>query len=165
MVFAAALILIAAAVTTVIAVTHPAGSSGRYDRDIIDRVRFTVQDTDFTLAKTTDGPETFELSFRLTAQKTEADFYAVLHSVEIEGLTYDSMIFQTASGDVYLPEEMPLPAEGGRPVPVEWTVRLVFTAQTADSADFDLVLSYTSGVTQETADGHVLKVPMHITFE
>ena len=165
LIIAAAAVLLAAAVFTVFAVSRPAKSEGGYERDIIDRVRFSVDNTQFSLLKPETENTLCELEFTLRAEKTEADFYAVLHSAEFEGLDYETVVFQTAAGDNYVPQEMPLPAENGKTVPVEWTVRVRFPAGEADGIGFSLVLNYTSGITQETAEEHILKIPMQITFE
>lgn len=148
----------------VIAANRPSESKGQYERDVIDRVRFQVENTDFTLVKSNNGPEEFEISFTLTAEKTEPDFYAVLHSVDLEGLEYDSLIFQSASDESNAPNDLPLPAENGKTVPLQWTVRSLFTSENNASVDFSLVIKYTSGITESTADTHIIKIPMHITF-
>ena len=158
-------VLLAAAVITGIALSRPAQSEGGFDRDIIDRVRITVDATQFTVEKPENADALCELEFQLCIQKTEADFYAMLRSADLEGLDYESMIFQTASGDVCVPQDLTLPAENGKPVPVEWTVRVRFAPATAQTLDFSLALNYVSGITQETAEEHVLKIPMQIVVK
>ena len=160
-----AAVLLIAAVFTAIAVTRPSAGEGQYHRDIIDRVVFSVDPTHFSFVKTEQGDGTCELEFTLTAKKTEADFYAVLHTAELEGLDYESMIFQTAAGDAYAPQDLMLPAENGKAVPVTWTVRVRLASAAALNTDFSLVLRYTSGMTQETAEEHVLRIPMQIVFD
>ncbi len=158
-----AAVLLAAAVFTAIAVTRPSANEGSFERNIIDRVRFSVDHTAFTAARS-DEDGLYEIAFTLTAEKTEADFYAVLHSAELEGLDYESMIFQTATGEAFPPQELPLPAENGKAIPVNWSVRVRFAAAAAQDTDFSLILHYTSGITQETAEEHFLRIPMQIVF-
>ena len=160
-------LIIAGVITavTVIAANRPQESAGQFERDVIDRVRFQVENTDFTLIKSGDEPEEYEITFSLTAEKTEPDFYAILHSVDLEGLEYDSLIFQSDSNENNVPIDLPLPAENGKTVPLQWTVKLLFTSEKKAPVDFSLVIRYSSGITENTADTHILKIPMHITFE
>lgn len=150
---------------TVLAANRPSRSAGQFERDVLDRIRFQVENTDFTLKKTGTGPEEFEIAFTLTAEKTEPDFYAVIHCIDLEGLEYDSLIFQSNSNENNVPSELPLPAENGKTVPLQWTVRAFFTTENKAPIDFSLVINYTSGITESVADTHILKIPMHITFE
>ncbi len=115
------------AAVTVIAASRSSESTGPYERNVIDRVRFQVENTDFSLLKSKDGPEEFEVAFTLTAEKTESDFYAILHSIDLDGLEYDSLIFQSNSNENNVPADLPLPAENGKTVPLQWTVKLLFT--------------------------------------
>ena len=159
------LLLLAAFALTGIAIIRPAQSSGSYERDIIDRVRFSVENTDFVLTQEPGGTGETELVFTLSAQKTEADFYAVIHSVNLIGLNYRSMTFQAMDADQpYIPEELTLPADNGKPAELKWTVTVNFTADPAAAKDFELQIDYSSGITPATADEHILSVPMHVEF-
>ena len=165
LIIAAALLLLVSSVITVIAVRNPDKSKGGYTRDIIDRVSFTVDHTKFMFTRSENAKEEYTLAFTLTAAKTEADFYAMIHSVEIEGLRYNNMIFQTAVGESYVPQDMILPAEKGKAMPVTWNVILSFSAPAKNTVDFSLKLDYTSGITPDTAEEHILNIPMQITMK
>ena len=159
-------VLLAAALVTALAVSGTSEKTGDYKRDIVDRVSFYADATQFSFVRSENADEVYELGFQLTAEKTEADFYALLHSAELDGLDYDTMVFQSATGENLLPEELPLPAENGNAIPVQWTVRVRFPApEDQNTVDFSLVLNYTSGMTPDTAEEYILKIPMRITFE
>ena len=162
----AVFLLLAAFALTGIAILRPAQSSGSYERDIIDRVCFSVENTDFVLPGGTGGTEESELVFTFSAKKTEADFYAVIHSIELSGLDYRSMTFQAAEANrPYIPEDLTLPAENGKPTELRWTVTVNFTADSAAAKDFELLIDYSAGMTPATADEHILSIPMHLTFD
>ena len=159
----AALVLLAALTITGIALRRNSGGEGRFERDIIDRVRFTASPTSLTMTDAVPGEET-ELTFTLTAQKTEADFYAMIHSIRIEGLEYASVRFQSDNaGDAYVPENLLLPAENTGPTEVTWTVMILYTPDSAGSTEFAVEIDYSAGLTQETADEHILSIPMQVT--
>ena len=165
LIIAAAILLLVTSVITVIAGRNPDKSKGGYTRDIIDRVSFTVDNTRFIFTRSENAKEEYTLAFTLTAAKTEADFYAMIHSVEMEGLSYNSMIFQTAAGDSYVPQDMILPSEKGKAAPVTWNVILTFSAPAKNTVDFSLKIDYTSGFTPDTAEEHILNIPMQITLK
>ena len=160
---AAALLLAAVFLTVGIAVNRPSRSAGGYYRDVIDRIRVSVDHTEFSLPK--DGNGEYEVTFRLTLEKTEGDFYAVLHGVEAEGLSVKSLTFQSVSGGEQIPRDLPLPAENGKAVEVAWDVTLAFTSDGDGELPFSLTLHYTSGVTRDTADEHYLEIPMKAVVE
>lgn len=161
----AVLILLTAFALTGIAILRPARNSGTYNRDITDRVRFTVENTDFVFPKETSESGEAELIFTLHAKKTEADFYAVIHSIELTGLKYNSMTFQTVDSEInYIPENLALPAVRGEAVEVTWIVTVNFTPK-AEPQDFELQIDYTAGITPTTADEHILSIPMHLDYD
>ncbi len=160
---AAAVVLIIAFAAAAVALRGPAKQEGTYHRDVLERVCFTVENTDFTVEKETDGAEDCTLRFTLRAQKTEADFYAVIHSVRVEGLDYARLTVQGANAQtVNPPEELALPAENGTPTELAWDADVLFTAAEAGDTDFELVIRFTSGITPQTADEHILRVPMRL---
>ena len=161
---AAAVVLLAAFTAIAIAVQRPAESNGGFQQNVTDRVRFAVDRTDFKFEQSADASDGYEFTFTLSAEKTEADFYAVIHSVTISGAAYESIRFQTVSDSENLPpEELMLPAENGKTKEVRWEVTVRLPVNAAEENDFQLIINYTSGITPETADEHFLEIPLHIT--
>ena len=162
---AAVLLLAAVFAAVAAAVYNPFSAKGSYERDILDRVRFTVSPTEFTFDDVNDAEDPIEFTFTLTAEKTEPDFYAVLNSVTLTGANYESIRFQTETGgDNAVPNELLLPAENGKTVEVRWAVTVRIPAETAESGKLQLAIRYTSGITADTADEHILIIPISITI-
>ncbi len=161
----AAIVLITVFCAVAAAVHKPAENGGSFVQEITDRMRFTVSPTAFTFAPPEeDAP--LEFRFTLTAEKNEADFYAVIHSVTLTGADYESVRFQTESGtDNAVPQELVLPAENGKAQEIRWVVTVRLPADAAGENAFELAIDYTSGITQETADEHILTVPLNVTIE
>ena len=158
-------VLLGAFACVALAVRLPARTDGRYERDIIDRVRFTVEPTTFELTEEKEA-EFYDLQFVLCAQKTEADFYAVLHSVTLQGIAYQSIVFQNLNeGHSEPPAETPLPAEDVAPVEMRWQATVRIAAAQLENAEISLLLRYTAGMTEQTADEHILTVPLQLTVE
>ena len=160
----AAAVLVAALTAGAVALRRSSGGTGAYKHDIIDRVRFTASPTDLSVTGAAPGEE-IELMFTLTAQKTEADFYAMIHKITPEGIAFTSIRYQSEDGtEAYAPRNLLLPAENGKPTEVRWTVSILFTPDTLADFDFSLEIDYTAGLTEATADEHLLRVPLHVTF-
>ncbi|MBQ6022118.1 MAG: hypothetical protein IJL25_04230 [Clostridia bacterium] len=158
-------LLIAVFCAVAAAVHKPAETDGSFVQEITDRVRFTVSPTAFTFAPPEED-EPLEFRFTLTAEKNEADFYAVIHSVTLTGANYESVRFQTESGaDNAVPHQLVLPAENGKAQEVRWEVTVRLPADAAGTNAFELAIDYTAGITQETADEHILTVPLKVTIE
>ena len=145
----------------------PQAQSGSFSRQIIDRIDFAVENTEFVLKKTADGPEDYTISFFFSAQKTQADFYGSIDSVRITGLAYDNIVFipQNENCDGLTLTDMILPVKDGEPAEVKWKAELTFTAQTAAPLSPVMEITYTSGLSQQTSDTHILEIPLAITFQ
>ena len=142
---------------------RPKSAAGGYYRDIVDRLEITVDRTAFTF----QGGGAMQAELTLTLQKTEADFYALIDAVDVAGLEYDSLelICETPGIDPALPENMLLPVRDGESAPLQWKLLLTFTADAPATLTPVLEVSYTSGLTAETADGRLLQIPLTLTVE
>lgn len=156
-------IIIAASAALGIAANRQKASSGKYYRDIVDRVSFTLENTEFELTKSSGKDH--EVVFSFTAKKTEADFYAVINSIDIEGISYKSLIFEnTSNSENYLSENIVLPAENGEAKEISWNITMTLSGDISENTDFFFAVDYTSGMTPDTTDEHILKIPMKIIF-
>ncbi|MCH5198465.1 MAG: hypothetical protein J1E34_06130 [Oscillospiraceae bacterium] len=165
------IIITAAALAIIIAVSAAIGmaanrqktSRGKYFRDIVDRVSFTLENTEFELVK--DETDDYEITFSFTAKKTEADFYALINSLDIEGINYKNLVFEnTSASQNYSPENILLPAENGEAKRISWDIKMTFSNAISENTEFFFVVDYTSGITPDTADEHILRIPMKIIF-
>ena len=144
----------------------PRSQSGSFSRQIVDRIDFSVENTAFQLNKSETGPEDYTISFYIAAQKTQADFYARIDSVRINGLTYDNIVFvpQNDNCDGLTLNDLLLPVINGEPAEVKWRADLTFTAADATPLSPVVEIIYTSGLSLQTADTHLLEIPLSITF-
>ena len=163
---AALVVLIPLTVWAIKSGKAPETHSGHFSRQIIDRIDFSVENTEFQLKKTATLPEDFTLSFYLSAKKTQADFYGRIDSVRITGIDYDNVVFlpQNENCDGMTLNELLLPVKDGEPAEVKWRADLTFTAQTASPLSPVLEITYTSGMTYQSADTHILEIPLSVTF-
>ncbi len=144
----------------------PQSQSGSFSRRIIDRIDFSVENTEFVLKKSESGPEDYTISFYFSAKKTQADFYGRIDSVKINGLTYDNIVFvpQNDNCDGLTLTDMLLPVKDGEPAEARWRADMTFTVADAKPLAPVIEITYTSGMTQQTADTHILEIPLTITF-
>ena len=144
----------------------PLSQTGSFQRQIVDRIDFSVENTEFTLQKEAAGQEDYTVSFYLSAKKTQADFYGRIDSVRITGLNYDNIVFvpQNEYCDGMTLNDLLLPVIDGEPVEARWRGDLTFTAQSAAPLSPVIEITYTGGMTRESADTHILEIPLTIRF-
>lgn len=145
----------------------PKAQSGSFSRQIVDRIDFCVENTEFVLNKPKKGGENYTLTFYISAKKTQADFFGRIDSVRVTGIDYDNIVFlpQNENCDGLTLNDMLLPVKDGEPAEVRWKAELTFTAQSDTPPEPVVEIAYTGGMTQQTADSHLLEVPLRITFE
>ena len=145
----------------------PKAQSGSFSRQIVDRIDFAVENTEFTLKKPKNSPQDYTLSFFISAQKTQADFYGRIDSVRVTGIDYDNIVFwpQNENCDGLTLNDLLLPVKDGEPAEVKWKAELTFTADRDAPLSPVIEITYTSGMTQQTSDTHILEIPLSVTFE
>ena len=145
----------------------PKSQSGQFVRKIIDRIDISVDNTDFILEKPAAGGSDYTISFVFSAKKTQADFYGRIDSVQVKGLSYDNIVFlpQNEYCDGKTLNDLLLPVADDEPAEVRWRGDMTFHA--ADSAPLSPVIeiTYTSGMSRQTADTHVLEIPLTIQYK
>jgi len=159
-----AVLIVAVPLTVVGLVTNaykPAKAEGGFFSDIVDRVKIEVDKTDFIYAEV---PYTeSEFSFNLTLSKTEAEFYCYCEQVEIEGMDYNSVVFE-AVGDTPSASPEGLILEGSDDGPLSYTWRVtVTTDDLPDEATLRLIL--TSGMSALTAETRITDIPLSFAVE
>ena len=161
---AAALIALPLAVFAANSLLSPKTSSGGYRREIVDRVDVCVDKTSFTFQAEGEGEQLCQAAFTLTIQKTEPDFYVLLDDLYVEGVNADSVEFlcETPGFSDAAPGGLPLPVKNGAPVPLTYRVLISFRATPSDELAPSLCVELTSGLTAQTADPRLLRIPLEI---
>ena len=167
MICAALVILVPLSVWAFKTGAAPKAQSGQFVRKIIDRIDISVDNTDFILAKPAADGSDYTVSFIFSAKKTQADFYGRIDSVQIKGIAYDNIVFvpQNEYCDGMTLNDLLLPVADGEPAEVVWRGDMTFHA--ADDATLSPVIevTYTSGMSRQTADTHILEIPLSIRYE
>ena len=160
--FVLAVILIPLGASAIKNAVSPASYGGGYVQKTVDRINLTVDKTTFVFKKSTEN--IYNVSFTLTAEKTEADFYAVLNSFSVSGLNADG-IFLTANDGAteYVINDTVLPASNGKTEKLTWNVQIPCKMTAAGTLNGTVKIEYTSGITKETADSHLLEIPVTVT--
>lgn len=165
---AALLAAIPLGVLAVRTLLRPASATDGYYSDVVNRVSFAAENTSFVFRKTAAGAETMQAELTLTLKKCEPDFYAVLRDLRISGMAYENAEFicETAGMDgEALPGDVFLPVRDGAAAPLVYRVLLTFTADGAQTFTPTLDVEYTSGLTAESADERLLRIPLTIRVE
>ncbi len=145
----------------------PKAQSGRFVRKIIDRIDVTVDNTDFVLAKPSPDGSDYTVSFVFSAKKTQADFYGRIDSVQVKGLAYDNIVFvpQNDYCDGLTLHDLLLPVTDGEPAEAVWRGDMTFHTTDPTPLTPVIEITYTSGMSRQTADTHILEIPLTIRYE
>lgn len=156
-------LLIAAVPFAVAALNGKENSSGGFKSDIVNRVCFSADKTEFYPEKDSGG--NISVSFVFSAKKTQADFWAIIKSFDISGLQYESLVF-TPLNDASQKQPvslLPLPAENGEPVELSWEININFGALPAGVYAAAAEVEYLSGITQNSSGRYLMSIPLTIT--
>ena len=104
----------------------------------------------------------------ITIEKTEPDFYGMLHSITINGADFGYTMYTAGAnnGDAALPEEVMLPTGENGVYPLEW--ELTFTVPYEDGRntyELTLDIDYSTGVKPALAQRYNASIPVKITVE
>ena len=142
-------------------------TAGKTENLIADRIAFSLQNTEFTIKKTSEEAESYTLTMLLEAKKTQGDYYCMLNSFTLTDITYESMVFTDLSGseEAKAIDSLILTSTDGEPDMFRWQidVNTVFTAKGTYTATARL--SYTSGTSEEMAMTKIAEIPVSITVE
>ena len=101
------------------------------------------------------------------AKKTQGDFYCMLNSLTLTGITCDSIVFTDLSGgeEAKTIDSLILTSTNGEPDLFRWQidVNAAFTQKGTYTAS--VRLSYTSGTSESSAMTRIEEIPVTITVE
>lgn len=159
-----ALILIPLGVAAVKNGIAPKTKSGGFVQKTVDRINLTVDSTEFSFDFSDNG--VYTLSFEFTAEKTEAEFYGRLDSFAVTGLDTEYTLLTAVDGSSeYVLDAAVLPAKDGKAEKLVWSVEAPCKIDGRGTFTGEIAIEYTSGITQEQADSHLLKIPLTITVK
>ncbi len=139
----------------------PALTAVPYERTYIDRLHLQIDATQFVFMIDESGK--YKLQFTFTAEKTQADFYAVLDDFYIDGLPFKKMTITAASanGDTIAIPGAQLPADYyGNTSPLQWTIEIQLETEKPVHYTPTLCLIYTSGTKYDLRETHQLEIPL-----
>lgn len=166
----ASVVLLLGIFVTAIAVSQnkkPDIVSGSFKNLIADRIEITVENTDFTINKSSADIENVTLTMYLSVKKTQADFYGILNSLSFSGVAYNNMIF-TAKNTVSeekIPENLVLSATDGTPDTFCWQIDINLAVAGKGTYQSTLTIDYTTGLTQKTSQNRFVEIPITINVE
>ena len=157
--FVLAVILIPVGAFAVKNAVQPSATGGGFVQKTVDRLNLTVDKTEFVFKRSADN--TYNVSFTFSAE-----FYGVINSLSINGISSEHILFTAADGSPqYVINDTVLPASGGKTQPLSWTVEVPCSIQGTGTVNGSVRIEYTSGVTQQAADSHLLEIPLTVTIK
>lgn len=147
-------ILCLASVVTCVAVYYGFATEkhGEQISETVNRVNFSFSDTEQQFEYNKDG---YMAEVEFSASKTEADFYAEMHSFSVEGMDYDRaeiIPVDSEDGDNPVFEGAVLPASDGKPQTVKWIIRIYFKGEKNSEFMPVINIDYLSGVKKNVCD-------------
>ncbi len=163
-------VLLAAVSLSVFAVSNrksPEAVSGKFENLIADRIELIIENTQFTLKKTSDSVEDYTLTFYVTAKKTQGDFYAVINSFAISDIAYDNIVFTalTDAAEKKTLNGLLLGATDGEPEVYKWKVEMTLGILGKGEYTPVIKIDYTSGISEAAAQRKLMEIPLTITVE
>lgn len=145
----------------------PSVESGGYESLIADRIAIRLENTEFVLKKTSGDAERFTFSFVLTLKKTQADFYAVIDSFRLSGISYDNIVFTALNEETEGKDlaSLELPAYDGEAAEMKWQIDVTASFMGEGTYDSVIEIMHTTGVTEETARQKLTEIPVKIIVE
>lgn len=152
---------------TAVAKNKFTSSSGEKVQNTVNRINYTVSATEFTF-RNADKNGMLECRTVITIEKTEPDFYGMLHSITINGAEFGYTMYSAGknNGDAALPEEVILPTDENGVYPLEW--ELTFTVPYEDGKNtynLTLDIDYSTGVKTNLAQKYNISIPVTIIVE
>ena len=163
-------ILLTAVTLTVFAVNNskkPESVSGKFENLTADRIELIIENTDFTLKKSSDGVEAYTLSLFFSARKTQGDFYAVINSFTVSDVAYYNLVFTalTDAAEEKTLDALVLTSTDGEPDLYKWRVDMTLSILGKGEYNPVIRIDYTSGVTEAASQRKFIDVPLKITVE
>ncbi len=142
-------------------------SAGETVSEIVNRVNISVSATEFVF-RNADKNGMLECRTTVSIEKTEPDFYGMLHSITIGGCETGYVMYTAGkdNGDAILPEEVLLPVKDNAVSPLEWEVTFTVPfeeGKTEYTASIDF--NYTTGLKPELKQRYMTSIPVTITIE
>lgn len=145
----------------------PTVEAGSFENLIADRIEIKVENTEFTLKKSNDSPEQFTLTLFFSAKKTQADYYAMINSFNITGISYDNIVFTALNSETEdkTLDSLILPAKDGEAELMKWQIDITLTVSGKGTYESAIRLDYTSGINKNSAQQKIMDIPLEITVE
>ena len=140
-----------------------ASSSGETVSQFINRVNLEVSATEFNFNRISkDGM--LECRTVVSIEKSEADFYGVLHSITLSGADFGYIMYTAGKNnkDALLPDEVAITAND----PLEWEIAFTVPYEQGKTTyDLTLDINYSTGVKPNLAQRYMTSIPVIITVE
>ena len=142
-------------------------SSGETVSKLINRVNITVSATEFNFRRA-DADGMLECRTTVSIEKTEPDFYGILHSITVGGCETGYVMYTAGpeNGSALLPEDVILPTDGNETTPLSWEITFTIPyeeGKTEYDASIDFV--YTTGVKTNVTQQYMTSIPVKIITE
>lgn len=142
-------------------------SSGAEEQLIARRVNITVSQTDFTY-KNVSADGMLNCTTTVTIEKTEPDFYGMLHSITLSGAEFGYTLYTAGknNGDAILPQDISLPSDENGVYPLEWDISFTVPYEENKNVyEIDLIFDYTTGLKPNTTQRYQTIIPITLTIE
>ena len=160
-------IAVAFSVNAVVGAKKPSVTAGDFENRISDRVEIILENTSFTLNKSTDKAEKFTLTMYLSAKKTQGDFYGIINSFNLSGIAYDSIVFTalTEKAEGKTLDNLTLSSTNGTPDTFKWQIDITLSVSGKGVYSPCVKLDILSGITKNSAQNKLIEIPLKIDVQ
>ncbi len=151
----------------VVSAKKPDVTSGSMQSLIADRISVTLENTEFRIKKSSSAAEKYTLTMFITTMKTQGDFYGIINSLRLSGISYDNMVFtaHTPAAEGKTLDKLTLTATDGAPDTYKWQIDVTLTVSDKGTFTPEFILDYTTGTAADDAQQKLMRIPLTITVE
>ena len=145
----------------------PDTSQKKWESPIADRISLSLENTEFTIKKSSEEAEKYVLTLYLTANKTQGDFYAMIKSFAFSGMAYDNIVFTalTEKAENKTLDNLILTSTGGTPDIYKWQIDITMSILGKGIYTPTVKIDFVSGMNEKMAIEKFVEIPLRVTVE
>lgn len=145
----------------------PDSSQGKWENPIADRIAMTLENTEFTIKKSSQDSEKYVLTLYLTLNKTQGDFYGRINSFSFSGMAYDSIVYTalTKEAENKTLDNLVLTSTDGQPDIYKWKIDITMNILGKGTYNPTVKIDFASGMSEKMITEKFIEIPVKVTVE
>ena len=145
----------------------PDSAQNKWENPIADRISLSLENTEFTIKKSSEEAEKYVLTLYLTANKTQGDFYGLIKSFDFSGMAYDNIVFTALSekAENKSLNNLVLTSTDGTPDVYKWQIDITMSILGKGTYTPTVKIDFVSGMNENMATEKFVEIPLKVTVK